>query len=273
MKPPFIGLIAQEWSQSAYQVQATKLGIGIKTSNKEMSGSDLIEFAKECDLLYVDPAIISTSAIKTAEKSGIRIYPSSKTIEELAKITSHAFEGDQLSVLVTRSAHAQAASWPITLLTNDLCITPLPGISDETAQAIQISVLELAAEVGLVGGFELIVDAAEYKKLIGINWMTPTANYWNEIGSVTGFYEQNLRAVLDLPLGNTQLLSKYVVTGTLETDQNGDDYRPYLHLMARNPRLKFDQSIKQVGVTGDDLEELLTEIIHAQQYYSGKIIE
>ena len=190
MKPPFIGLIAQQWSQSAYQVQATKLGIGIKTSNKEMSGSDLIEFAKECDLLYVDPAIISTSAIKTAEKSGIRIYPSSKTIEELAKITSHAFEGDQLSVLVTRSAHAQAASWPITLLTNDLCITPLPGISDETAQAIQISVLELAAEVGLVGGFELIVDAAEYKKLIGINWMTPTANYWNEIGSVTGFYEQ-----------------------------------------------------------------------------------
>ena len=273
MQPPFIGLIAQEQSLSAYQVQAVKLGIGIKTSSKEMSGSDLIEFAKECDLLYVDPAITSISAIKTAEKSGIRIYPSSKTIEELAKITSHACDGDQLSVLVTRSAHAQAASWPITLLTNDLCITPLPGISDETAQAIQISVLELAAEVGLVGGFELIVDAAEYKKLIRINWMTPTASYWNEIGSVTGFYEQNLRAVLDLPLGNTQLLSKYVVTGTLETDQNSDDYRPYLHLMARNPRLKFDQSIKQVGVAGDDLEELLTEIIHAQQYYSGKIIE
>ncbi|MEY3164018.1 MAG: hypothetical protein RI887_842, partial [Actinomycetota bacterium] len=42
MKPPFIGLITQEWSQSAYQVQATKLGIGLKTSNKKMSGSELI---------------------------------------------------------------------------------------------------------------------------------------------------------------------------------------------------------------------------------------
>jgi 5-(carboxyamino)imidazole ribonucleotide synthase len=136
-----------------------------------------------------------------------------------------------------------------------------------------MSVLKLAAEVDLVGGFELVVDATEYKKLIGINWITPTANYWNQIGSVTSFYEQNLRAILDLPLGSTQLLSKYVVTGTLETDQNSDDYRPYLHLMARNPRLKFDQSIKQVGVAGDDLEELLTEIIHAQQYYSGKIVE
>jgi len=145
MKPPFIGLITQEWSQSAYQVQATKLGIGLKTSNKKMSGSELIDFAKECDLLYVDPAIISSSAIKTAEKSGIRIYPSSKTIDELAKITSHTGEADQLSVLVTRSAHAQAASWPITLLTNELCITPLPGISDEIAQEIQMSVLKLAA--------------------------------------------------------------------------------------------------------------------------------
>ncbi len=273
MEPPFIGLITKEWSQSAYQIQAKKLGIGIKTSDQKMSGSDLIDFAKECYLLYVDPAIISISAIKTVEKSGVRIYPSSKTIEELSRITAYEGEGDRLSVLVTRSAHAQAASWPITLLSNELCITPLPGISDEIAQEIQISVLKLAAEAGLVGGFELIVDAADYKKLIGINWLSPTANYWNQIGSVTNFYEQNLRAVLDLPLGSTQLLSKYVVTGALETDPSSDDYRPYLHLMARNPRLKFDQSIKQVGVAGDDLEELLTEVIHAQQYYSGKIVE
>jgi 5-(carboxyamino)imidazole ribonucleotide synthase len=74
-------------------------------------------------------------------------------------------------------------------------------------------------------------------------------------------------------LGSTKLLSKCVVTGVLETDLNSDDYRPYLHLMARNPNLKFDQSIKQVGVVGEDPEHLLTEIIHAQQYYSGKIVE
>jgi 5-(carboxyamino)imidazole ribonucleotide synthase len=273
MKPPFVGLITKEWSQSAYQVQATKLGIGIKTCNIEMSGSKLIDFANKCDLLYVDPEIISISAIKTAEKSGIRIYPSSRTLEELEKITTHPTEGDQLSLLVTRSAHAQVASWPITLITNDLCITPVPGISDAIAQEIQLSLLKLAAEVGLVGGLELLVDATDHKKLIKINWLTPIANYWNQIGSITDFYEQNLRAVLDLPLGSTQMQSKYVVTGSLETDTNSDDYRPYLHLMARNPRLKFDQSIKQVGVVGENLEELLTEIIHAQQYYSGEINE
>jgi hypothetical protein len=41
--------------------------------------------------------------------------------------------------------------------------------------------------------------------------------------------------------------------------------------MASNSRLKFDQRLKIVGVTGDSLETLLTEIIHAQQYYSGEI--
>lgn len=273
MKPPFIGVIAQAESHSAYQVQAAKLGIGIRISDKKMLGPDLIEFAKECNLLYVDPAIISTSAIKIAEKAGILILPSSKTLEELAKIELNPSEGEQLSVLVGRSAHAQAASWPITLLTNQLSITPSPGLSDEVAQEIQVAVLKLAAEVRLIGGIELIVDASDYKKLIKINWILPEANFWNQIGTVTSFYEQSLRAVLDLPLGSTRLLSKYVVTGVLETDQNSDDYRPYLHLMARNPNLKFDQSIKQVGVVGENLEELLTEIIHAQHYYSGKIIE
>jgi hypothetical protein len=76
---------------------------------------------------------------------------------------------------------------------------------------------------------------------------------------------------LDLPLGGSNSNDKYAVTGLLHTDPSSDDYRPYLHLMARNSRLKFDQRLKIVGVTGDSLETLLTEIIHAQQYYSGEI--
>jgi hypothetical protein len=43
--------------------------------------------------------------------------------------------------------------------------------------------------------------------------------------------------------------------------------------MARNPKLKFDQSIKQVAISGSELEILLTEVIHAQQYFSGEIEE
>ena len=69
------------------------------------------------------------------------------------------------------------------------------------------------------------------------------------------------------------MINKFTVTGSLVMDPKSDNYRPYLHLMARNPSLKFDQSINQVAVSGDNLENLLTEVIHAQQYYSGEIEE
>jgi sorbitol-specific phosphotransferase system component IIA len=43
--------------------------------------------------------------------------------------------------------------------------------------------------------------------------------------------------------------------------------------MARNPNLKFNQATKKVSVIGDNVENLLTEIIHTQQYFSGEIKE
>ena len=273
MKLPYIGIITQAWGQSTYQSEAVKLGVQIRSKNISMSADRLIEFAKDLDFVYVDPKIISLPAIKSAEKSGVKVYPTSKTLERLEQISMHSTQGEHLSILVARSAHAQAVTWPITLLTGDISITPLPGITDEISQEIQVSALKLADEVGLVGGFEIYVDAVDYKKLVGVNYLIPNAKYWSQIGCATNFYEQSLRAVLDLPLGSIELLSNYVVTGDLETDPESDDYRPYLHLMARNPKLKFDQSIKQVGLIGNELETLLTEVIHAQQYYSGKILE
>ncbi len=273
MKQPYIGIITQAWGQSTYQSEAVKLGVQIRSENVSMSAETLTEFAKDLDFVYVDPKIISLPAIKSAEKSGVKVYPTSKTLEKLDQISMHSTQGEYLSILVARSAHAQAVTWPISLLTGGISITPLPGITDEISQEIQVSALKLADEVGLVGGFEIYVDAVDYKKLVGVNYLIPNAKYWSQIGCATNFYEQSLRAVLDLPLGSIELLSNYVVTGDLETDPESDDYRPYLHLMARNPKLKFDQSIKQVGIIGEELETLLTEVIHAQQYYSGKILE
>jgi hypothetical protein len=273
MKPPYIGIITQAWGQSIYQNEALKLGVQIRSESTSMSAEKLIEFAKDLDFVYLDPKIIALPTIKSAEKLGVKIYPTSKTLEKLAQISMNPTQAEHLSILVARSAHAQAVSWPITLLTDNISITPLPGVTDEILQEIQVAALKLADEVGLIGGFEIYVDAKDYKKLIGVNYLTPNAKFWSQIGCVTNFYEQSLRAVLDLPLGSIELLANYVVTGDLETDPGSDDYRPYLHLMARNPKLKFDQEIKQVGIIGEELETLLTEIIHAQQYYSGKILE
>jgi phosphoribosylaminoimidazole carboxylase (NCAIR synthetase) len=269
MSFPTVGLIASGWAQSIYQSEANKLGIGIKFSRDARTADELIDFAKDCDILCIDPEMVEISAIKTAERAGVRVYPTSKTLEQLESIEKNLISGDYISILIARSAHNQASSWPITLITNNLTITPLPGISDQQSKDIQLSALNLAGEIGLVGGIELLVDANDHK----INWLVPKAKFWTQINSTSNYFEQYLRAVLDLPLGNTEIINQFTVTGSLVTDPKSDNYRPYLHLMARNPNLKFDQSINQVAVSGDNLESLLTEVIHAQQYYSGEIEE
>ena len=59
-------------------------------------------------------------------------------------------------------------------------------------------------------------------------------------------------------------------------------YRPYLHLMARNPELKFHQyqkdvrpgrKIGHVNIVGENLLELTEIVQHARDYMSGVIDE
>ena len=93
MKPPHIGIITQAWGQSAYQSEAVKLGVQIRSENVSMSAETLIEFAKDLDFVYVDPKIILLPAIKSAEKSGVKVYPTSKTLEKLDQISMHSTQG------------------------------------------------------------------------------------------------------------------------------------------------------------------------------------
>jgi hypothetical protein len=270
---PNIGLIADEIVRNSFMQKADQLGIGINFIQKEMPTEKIIELSRNFEFLCVDPTFISTSSLRTIEKSGTVIYPPISTIEALKKIERYETSEQTLSILVTRSAHAQISTWPITLVTENLSITPAPAISEAQATEIQLSAIKLVSEIRLIGGVELIVDANDYKKLVSINWTNPISGYAFDLGSFTDYFEQYLRSVLDLPLGDTHSIKPYIVTGNLHTDPTSDDYRPYLHLMARNPKLKFNQSVKKVGIVGDHLESLLTEIIHAQQYYSGEIEE
>jgi 5-(carboxyamino)imidazole ribonucleotide synthase len=72
------------------------------------------------------------------------------------------------------------------------------------------------------------------------------------------------------------------VTGNLVAGKKSNMYRPYLHLMARSPALRFHQyrneaipgeNIGHVTLKGENLNELIDEIEHAIDYMSGKIDE
>jgi phosphoribosylaminoimidazole carboxylase (NCAIR synthetase) len=271
MSFPVVGVIAPKLAISQLIEPASRLGVQIKGSSKVMNADELTEFAKDCNLVCIEPELISIGAIKVAEQSSIQIYPSSKLLTSISTIKLHKLTSEQLAITAARSAHAQSAIWPITLIDKELAISPAPGVGEEQSITIAVSALNLLNELGVTGGIELIVDAENYQNLIEINWLQPRTSFLTEINSTTNYFEQYLRAVLDLPMGETQVNQKSAVIGRLKTDPTSNDYRPYLHLMARNPKLKFDQRMKIVGVAGENLAELLVEIIHAQQYYSGEI--
>ncbi|MFM8190987.1 MAG: hypothetical protein ACKN88_02265 [Candidatus Nanopelagicus sp.] len=273
MSFPIIGLIADDSNLNSFADDAKRLGVTINFSANKFETDQLVEFSKSCDFLCVEPNHVSLSALKTVQRSGVLTYPPLQSIEQLGKIQKYRPTNYMYSILVARSGHGQVSTWPITLITGNISITPVPGMSEELASSIQLSTIKLAGEIGLVGAVELIVDADDFTKLVSINWLNPVVQDNLCVGSVTGYAEQFLRAVLDLPLGSTEALRSYTVSGSLITDANSNDYRPYLHLMARNPNLKFNQATKTVSIIGDNVEKLLTEIIHAQQYFSGEIKE
>ena len=78
------------------------------------------------------------------------------------------------------------------------------------------------------------------------------------------------------------MTAKWAVMGNVLGGSKTDMYRPYLHLMARTPALKFHQYRKEVrpgrkighvSMTGDNLVELRNEVAHALAYMSGEIDE
>ena len=203
----------------------------------------------------------------------------------LEELVSFDFE---IAVMVARSPHGQAATWaPTRTIQRDgICIetvTPVPEFSETQSLAAQKLALEIAEEIKLVGVMAVEMFVKGETLLINELALRPhNSGHWTIEGSVTSQFEQHLRAILDLPLGDTSMTAEWAVMGNVLGGNKVDMYRPYLHLMARTPGLKFHQYRKEVRpgrkighvtIIGSDLIELRKEVDHALQYMSGEIDE
>ena len=194
----------------------------------------------------------------------------------------------EIAVMVARSPHGQANTWAPTqtVQVDGICtrtVAPAPTLSPELSQKASALALTIAERVGLVGvmAVELFVKGEEL--YINELAMRPhNSGHWTIEGSVTSQFEQHLRAILDLPLGDPAMTASYAVMGNILGGEKQDMYRPYLHLMARNPELKVHQYMKDVrpgrkighvNAVGEDLLHLVELIEHARDYMSGEIDE
>ena len=197
----------------------------------------------------------------------------------------------EIAVMVARSPHGQAATWAPTLTVqrDGICtqtITPVPDLSDRLSTEVAHIALKIAQGIDLVGVMAVEIFVVGDHLIINELALRPhNSGHWSIEGSVTSQFEQHLRAVLDLPLGDTSLVAPYAVMGNvigIETDKSKDLYRPYLHLMARIPGLKVHQYMKElrpgrkvghVTLLGENLLHLRSEVGHAVDYLSGAIDE
>jgi len=203
-------------------------------------------------------------------------------IEELIEFDS------EIAVMVARSPHGQASIWAPTqtVQENGICtrtVTPAPTISSEVSQKATALALTIAERVGLVGVMAVEMFVKGDQLFINELAMRPhNSGHWTIEGSVTSQFEQHLRAILDLPLGDPSMTAPFAVMGNILGGDKSDMYRPYLHLMARNPELKVHQYMKEVrpgrkighvNAVGKDLLHLEELIVHACDYMSGVIDE
>ena len=201
----------------------------------------------------------------------------------------------EIAVMVARSPHGQATTWAPTqtVQVDGICtmtITPAPALGPAMSTKAQKLALDIAQEIGVVGVMAVEIFVKGDHLFINELAMRPhNSGHWSIEGSLTSQFEQHLRAVLDLPLGDPSMTTPVAVMGNILGDINSDGgtvevdmYRPYLHLMARNPRLKFHhykkevrpgRKIGHVNLLGDDVVELTQEVQHALAYMSGEIDE
>jgi 5-(carboxyamino)imidazole ribonucleotide synthase len=160
----------------------------------------------------------------------------------------------ELAAVVARSPFGQGAAWPVveTVQRGGICvevIAPAPDLDDELADQAQGLALRIAAELGVVGVlavelFEVHDDEGGGRLLVNELAMRPhNSGHWTIEGSRTSQFEQHVRAVLDYPLGSTELTAPVVVMANLlggpdDVTPKSIDERVH-HCMAQWPDIKI----------------------------------
>jgi 5-(carboxyamino)imidazole ribonucleotide synthase len=188
----------------------------------------------------------------------------------------------ELAALVARSTTGQAAAYPVveTVQRDGVChevLAPAPGLDPDTACDAQRWALHLCAELEVTG--LLAVEFFQTQKGLLVNElaMRPhNSGHWSIEGARTSQFEQHLRAVLGLPLGDPRLAVPHTVMANVLGGENPQVYQRLTHVMAADPGVKVHlygkpvrpgRKVGHVTVTGSgQMAELRARAAAAARY-------
>ncbi len=193
----------------------------------------------------------------------------------------------ELSALAVRSPSGQQAAYPVVESTqrHGVCVevtAPAPDLDPALARQAQRIAMRLAAELDVTGVLAVeLFETIDGRILVNELAMRPhNTGHWSIDGAVTSQFENHLRAVLDLPLGDPTARAPWSVMVNILGGSVPTLYDGYPHAQARDPRLRVHLYGKQVRtgrkvghVTayGDDLDDVRDRARHAAAWFEGSL--
>ncbi len=197
----------------------------------------------------------------------------------------------ELAVLVARRPSGEMRTWPVveSVQRDGVCsevVAPAPDLDPATrAQALDVatSIAEGLRVTGVLAVelFEVADEAGGPPRvLVNELAMRPhNSGHWTIDGAVTSQFEQHLRAVLDLPLGDTAPRSSWTVMANVlgstlpdPTDVLADvarlDPAAKVHLYGKEVRP--GRKLGHVNVSGDDLADVRARAAAAAALLRGE---
>ncbi len=184
----------------------------------------------------------------------------------------------ELSALVVRSPSGQAVAYPISesVQADGICVettTPAPGLTEEQATTCQRMALEVAADLGVTGVLAVeLMQREDGSVVVNELAMRPhNTGHWSIDGAVTSQFENHLRAVLDLPLGDPSSRAPWTVMHNVLGGTRTDLVDGLRHVCARDPGLRVQlygksvvpgRKVGHVTVVGEDLDDVRRRARH-----------
>lgn len=197
----------------------------------------------------------------------------------------------ELAVLLARRPSGEIRTWPVaqTVQADGVCaevLAPAPGLDPAVEAAAVEAAVRVAEGLDVTGVlavemFEVAPTADRGPVLVNELAMRPhNSGHWTIDGAVTSQFEQHLRAVLDLPLGDTTPRARWAVMANVLGSSRealtdglaevlGADPAVKVHLYGKE--IRPGRKLGHVTVVGDDLEDLRTRALAAAARLRGDL--
>jgi 5-(carboxyamino)imidazole ribonucleotide synthase len=243
------------------------------------------------------PEVIVKTPIGGYDGKGVRVIKASSEVSEWFEPATLSSLGGQLlaeekvsftrelAQLSARSPSGEFRAWPIveTRQKNGVCsevLAPAPNTSNElVAKAMEIAEL-ISTNLGVTGNLAVeMFETADGDLLVNELAMRPhNSGHFSIEGSTTSQFEQHLRAVLDLPLGETSVPEATVMVNLLGVSDEIDFVENYpelmrsftsakLHSYGKSPRV--GRKLGHITVIGKTHESALATALEARAAILG----